>query len=381
MYISDLRKGDYKLPDSVKNIDLKKSLNPYEESKHLLSVSGQVDKHFNTKKKFPQTSSDMKSVRDWKEVGIRPDGLDFQTVDQKIRNGRGFDTHAWIPNDMIFTNTIHNRGDNINFTNIFNHLDLRGGLFWQAMNITVVVYYAKDGTYKFVTVIGNHCTAKSIIVCGKGSPVFARVICLGKETSLEEIRKFGAIIHHTDSDRRTNQGAADRLVSGAQAGEIQYENTMRVLVDLGFDIKNQVKQNGKVLKKVSSPQSLMAIIKEFDYDIVKDNVELIRRAYPTDTTVLTGPLSVLTTIRYYFDYKGKKISKDDFESFFMSWSETNDQEDIFPNSGKNKDVMKPVNEMIKSINRWSKKNLNRKQVLIGRKDIFKLIPEDKLENI
>ena len=122
MYISNLRKGDYKLPDSVKNIDLKKTLNPYDESKHLLSVSGQVDKHFNTKKKFPHTPLDMKSDRGWEEVGIKPSGLDFQTVDEKIRDGRGFDIHAWIPNDMIFTNIIHNRGDSINFANIFTHL-------------------------------------------------------------------------------------------------------------------------------------------------------------------------------------------------------------------------------------------------------------------
>jgi hypothetical protein len=378
MYISDLRKGDYKLPDAVKNINLKKSLNAYEESKHLFSISEQVDKHFNKRKKYPFTPSELKSDRGWKEIGIKPDGVDYQTIDQKIRKGRSFDTYAWIPNDMIYTNTIHNRGDNINFTNISTHLDLRGGLFWQALNITVVVYYAKDGTYKFVTVIGNHCTAKSIIVSGLGAPVFARVVCLGKETSLDEIRKFGAIIHHTDSDRRTNQGAEDRLVSGAQAGEPQYENTMRVLVDMGFNIKNQVKQNGKVLKKISSPSSLMAIIKEFDYEIVKDNVNLLRKAYQTDKEILTGALSVLTIIRHYFD---NKINKEVFEEWFMEWSGQFEQSDIFPNSGKNKDVMKPVYELIKNINRWSKKNLNRKQVLISRKDIFKAIPEDKLENI
>lgn len=378
MYISDLRKGDYKLPDAVKNIDLKKSLNAYEENKHLFSISEQVDKHFNKRLKFPFTPTELKSDRGWKEIGIKPDGVDFQTIDQKVRKGRSFDTYAWIPNDMVYTNTIHNRGDNINFTNISTHLDLRGGLFWQALNITVVVYYAKDGTYKFVTVIGNHCTAKSIIVSGLGAPVFARVVCLGKETSLDEIRKFGAIIHHTDSDRRTNQGAEDRLVSGAQAGEPQYENTMRVLVDMGFDIKNQVKQNGKVLKKISSPTSLMAIIKEFDYDLVKENVALLNSAYPNDTTILTGGLSVLTTIRHYFD---NKINKQDFENWFMEWSGQFEQSDIFPNSGKNKEVMIPVMELIKNINRWSKKNLKRKQVLISMKDIYKVIPEDKLENI
>jgi hypothetical protein len=381
MFISDLRKGDYKLPESVININLKKTLNAYDETKHLLSVSGQVDKYFNKRQKSPFTPSELKSDKDWKEVGIPPDGLDFQTIDEKIRNGRRFDTYAWIPNNAIFTNTIHNRGDNINFTNVFTHLDLRGGLFWQAMNITVVTYYDKDGTYKFVTVIGNHCIAKSIIVCGNGAPVFARVVCLGKEISLDEIIKFGAKIHHTDSDRRTNQGAEARLVSGTHAGEKQYENTMKVLCDLGFDIKKQVKPNGKVLKKVSSAQALMGIIKEFDYDIVKDNVNLIIEAYPRNTTVLTGALSVLTTIRYYFDEKANKISKEEFRNFFLSWAELNDQEDIFPNSGKNKDVMVPVYEMIKSINKWSKKNLGRKQVLISRKDIFKVIPEEKLENI
>ena len=219
---------------------------------------------------------------------------------------------------------------------------------------------------------------QNLFVSGLGAPVFARVVCLGKETSLDEIRKFGAIIHHTDSDRRTNQGAEDRLVSGAQAGETQYENTMRVLVDMGFDIKNQVKQNGKVLKKISSPPSLMAIIKEFDYEIVKDNVNLLRKAYPNDKEILTGALSVLTIIRAKFD---KKINKEVFEEWFMSWSKQFGQSEIFPNSGKNKDVMIPVYAMTKIINYWSKKNKNKKQALISRKYIFKIFPEDKLENI
>ena len=122
----------------------------------------------------------------------------------------------------------------------------------------------------------------------------------------------------------------------------------------------------------------MAIIKEFDYEIVKDNVNLLRKAYQTDKEILTGALSVLTIIRHYFD---NKINKEVFEEWFMEWSGQFEQSDIFPNSGKNKDVMKPVYELIKNINRWSKKNLNRKQVLISRKDIFKAIPEDKLENI
>src|SRR6056300_680326 len=113
MYISDLRKGDYKLPNSVINIDLKKSLNAYDESKHLIPISGQVDKHFNKRLKFPFTPSEMKSDKKWTEVGIRPDGLDYQTIDEKIRKGRSFDTYAWIPNDKVFTNTIHNRGDNV----------------------------------------------------------------------------------------------------------------------------------------------------------------------------------------------------------------------------------------------------------------------------
>jgi hypothetical protein len=378
MYISDLRKGDYKLPEYVKSINLESALNSYEESKHLIHIGNEVDKHFKKRQKYPQTPSEMKTDRKWTEVGIKPEGLDFQIVDEKIRSGRSFDTYAWIPNDMIYGNSLHNRTDSLNFTNIFNHLNFRKGLYWQAMHITVVVYYGKDGTYKFVTVIGNHCTAKSIIVSGLGAPVLARVVCLGKETSLDEIRKIGAIIHHTDSDRRTNQGAGDRLVSGAQAGEEQYENTMKVLIDLGFNIKNQIKSNGKTLKKISSPQSLMAILKEFDYENVKSNCFLLRKAYPNDNEILTGSLSVLTIIRHYFD---KKVSKDDFEQFFLDWSQTNDMSDVFPNSGKNKDVMIPVYDMIKSINIWFRKNRNRKKALITRKDIFKTIPEELLENI
>lgn len=68
-------------------------------------------------------------------------------------------------------------------------------------------------------------------------------------------------------------------------------------------------------------------------------------------------------------------------NFFLDWSQTNDMSDVFPNSGKNKDVMIPVYDMIKSINIWFRKNRNRKKALITRKDIFKTIPEELLENI
>lgn len=382
MIISDLRKADYQLPESVKNINLKQKLNSYDESKHLLHIKALVDEYFSKREKTPFTPKQLVEEKKWQEVGIKPDGLSYQDIDSKIRQGRPFDTYAWIPNDKIYGNSQHNRTDTINFTNTFRHLDFRGGLFWQAMNITLVVYYDDDGSYKFVTVIGNHCTVKSIVVCGVGAPVFARVISYGKNTSLEEIRKLGAQIHHTDSDRRTNQGAQDRLVSGARAGEEQYEDTMKVLVDMGFNIKDQVKKNGKDLLTISSPQSLMGIIKEYDYQIVKDNVQLIRDNYPNATRILTGGLSVLTTIRYYFgENKANRISKDDFKKWFDNWSSTNDQEDIFPNSGTQKDVMVPVLDMIKSINRYSKKHMNRKQGLITKKDIATHIPEKKLENV
>ena len=43
--------------------------------------------------------------------------------------------------------------------------------------------------------------------------------------------------------------------------------------------------------------------------------------------------------------------------------------------------MVPVLDMIKSINRYSKKHMNRKQVLITKKDIATHIPEKKLENV
>ena len=48
------------------------------------------------------------------------------------------------------------------------------------------------------------------------------------------------------------KGAQDRLVSGARAGEEQYEDTMKVLVDMGFNIKDQVKKNGKAVLSISS---------------------------------------------------------------------------------------------------------------------------------
>ena len=380
MFISDMRKGDYKLPDSVQKIDLSKKLHEYNEANDLVNIADEVDKYFSNRKKEPHTAAKMVEKNKWSESGIKPEGESFGDLDIRIRRGLPFDTNGWVPNDIISGNKQHNRSNTINFNNIITHLNLRNGLFWQAMNITLVVYYLDDGSYKLITVIGNHCTAKSIIVNGRGARVFARVISLGKNASLSEIRKFGAIIHHTDSDRRTNQGANDRLISGVHAGEEQYMNTMKVLVDMGFDMKNQVKQNGLPLKAISSAQSLMSVIKEYkNYDMVKENGQLIRATWPEAKKILVSGLSVLCTIRHYFP---KKVGSELMKEFITDWAKGgNEQEDLYPNSTNNKDIMVPTYDLIKSLNKWYKKKYNKTKVLISRRDIFKAIPEDLLVNI
>ena len=78
MIISDLRKADYQLPESVKNINLKQKLNSYEESKHLLHIKTLVDTYFSKTEKTPFTPKQLVEKRGWKEVGIKPEGLNYQ---------------------------------------------------------------------------------------------------------------------------------------------------------------------------------------------------------------------------------------------------------------------------------------------------------------
>ena len=124
----------------------------------------------------------------------------------------------------------------------------------------------------------------------------------------------------------------------------------------------------------------MSVIKEYkNYDMVKENGLLIRATWPEAKKILVSGLSVLCTIRHYFP---KKIGSELMKEFITDWAKGgNEQEDLYPNSTNNKDIMVPTYDLIKSLNKWYKKKYNKTKVLISRRDIFKAIPEDLLVNI
>ena len=365
-------KSDLTLPKEISQINVLSRMTKYDEDKNLLHISSLVDDYFKKRKKFPLTQAEMKKDNGWEEVGIKPSAISYEKLIEKIKLGKAFDTQAYIPNDSIYGNSLHNRTDEINFTSVINHLDIRNGLFWQAINITVVVYPMSDGSYKFVTVIGNHCTVKSILVFGKGTHLPARVIFLGP--NLKEAMEYGYRIHHTDSDRRTNMKPEHRLISGVRSKEKEYQETMKVLVGMGFDLKGQVIGNNK---KISSTQALIGLVKEFDYDVVYKNVELLREIFPNEKATSTKALEVMTNITHYFD---KKVEPH-WKSFMEAYAVMHTVADIYPHSTDNKNGMIPTVQMIEKLNHWVIRNTSRKQKLISKKDIYNNIPENKLENV
>ena len=88
------------------------------------------------------------------------------------------------------------RTDKINFTNAWSNLDKVGGMDWDSLYIVVAYWQGK-----FITLIGNHCIVKTIVMCGYGALIPCKIIYVGDTEN--DMERFMSRKHDIDSNKRT----------------------------------------------------------------------------------------------------------------------------------------------------------------------------------
>lgn len=345
------------LPDKVTTINLKDRLVEFNEKEHMLNIAEATKKYFAEKTKKGKsknlTPESLRADKKWHISGSRPINYWSEArLKEEISKGIPFSASAWLPNNNISGIVLFNRTAEIKWNNIITNLNTRGGLFWDALHITVVVY---KNTY--VTVIGNHCIVKSIFQEGYGALVPCNVIYLGEEA---DPLTYMAKIHDSDANKRTNQSALDRVVSQTHAGDPIGEETMKVMIALGFNIKGQVKPNGLALKTISSHQIVKGIVNAYTFDVVERAANAMRKVWKYDEEINATALEVLSTTLYYFAEDFKRIGKkEDVFLSFLKWKKETlfEQKDLLVDTGKNKDPMISVVNLISEFNKFACSNL------------------------
>ena len=287
-----------KLPDRVTKINLDDRLIKFNEKEHMLNIADLTIKYFNEKckigKTLYKTPESLRTAKGWELSGQKP--VNYWSEEQlkkEIAKGNPFSASVWLPNNNICGITLFNRTGEIKFVNAINNMNTRGGLFWDALHITVVVY---KNTY--ITVIGNHCIVKSIFQEGYGALVPCNVIYLGDNE--EEVLKYMAKIHDSDANKRTNQSALDRVVSQTHAGDPVGEDTMKTMIALGYNVKGQVVPNGLDLKVVSSHQVVKGLVNSYGFDVVERASNIMRYIWKNDEEINASALEVITRTLHYF---------------------------------------------------------------------------------
>ena len=268
------------LPPMVVSLDLKEKLEKYDEKKHLFNVAKMCEDFFSKQQKKKQNSffaspETLKSAKNWIEFGkpMTTGVLSYEEVLQKVLSGIPDTFMGYLPNNIICGISLWNRTDHINFTNAFNNLDAIGGMDWNSLNIITVYFNGK-----FITVIGNHCIVKTIIMQGYGALIPCKIIYVGDTN--DDMQKFMSRMHDIDANKRTNMDIVDRLVSQGWSGDEKGEEKMKIIISLGYDIKNQVvPTKGEDLLKISSVSYLLRYVQSYGYDVVEYVTNLMKDVY------------------------------------------------------------------------------------------------------
>tara|TARA_B100000519_G_scaffold150854_1_gene131744 strand:- start:460 stop:1608 length:1149 start_codon:yes stop_codon:yes gene_type:complete len=343
------------------DVNLKDRLEKYNPKKHLLNVAEETRNYFlkqkNKNAKTHSSPEKLKADKKWVEFG-KPSTryvASYEEVLKIVSEGVPETFYGYIPNDKIFGISLWNRTDHINFTNVFSNLDSIGGMDWNSLHIKVVYFNGK-----FITVIGNHCTVKTIIMRGYGALIPVKIIYVGDTE--EDMEKFMSRQHDIDANKRTNMAPVDRLVSQSRSGDKQGEKKMKILISLGYDVKNQVIANGKDLVNNTSHSYILNYVADLGYENVEYVSNLMRDVFEKEEhqAMVVG---VLAYTYYLFKDKFEKMNKsnpnkdaDFFKSFLkyqVDWA-LDKQEDFIQGSGKEKDLNVHCVRLINKLNKWCK---------------------------
>ena len=380
------------LPNSVTSIDLKSRLIQFDEEHHLINIAEETRKHYSNKKKknasVHQSPQKLKIDKGWQFYG-KPAWRGVQTYDEVkeiVKNGQEESFMGLVPNDEIYGIPLWNRTDNINFNNVINNLDAIGGMDWNSLYIKLV--YFED---KFISTIGNHCTVKTIIMCGEGALIPCRIVCMDED---EDAQSFMARQHDIDANKRTNMNPTDRLVSQAWSNDPDGEKKMQIIISLGYNVKDQVVPNGLDLLEITSYSYLLGYISTFGYDDVKFICSLMRKIWKKDKEHHAMAIGVLVQTYSHLKEELEKHSKKNnrkganiFEDFMKWQAETCmlEQSELFRGSGKEKSLFFHAVKVVGDLNKYCKSKLAEEagyprlsKCLIGKQKFLKNLSDDDM---
>tara|TARA_Y100000816_G_scaffold2545_1_gene1502 strand:- start:317 stop:1504 length:1188 start_codon:yes stop_codon:yes gene_type:complete len=384
------------LPPMVVSLNLKEKLEKYDEKKHLLNVAKMCENFFLKQQKKKENSffaspETLKIAKNWIQFGnpMTTGVLSYEEVLQKVLSGKPDTFMGYLPNNIIYGISLWNRTDHINFKNVFNNLDAIGGMDWNSLHITTVYFKGK-----FITVIGNHCIVKTIIMLGYGALIPCKIVYVGDTN--EDIQKFMSRMHDIDASKRTNMNIVDRLVSQGWSGDEKGEEKMKIIISLGYNIKNQVvPTKGEDLLKISSVSYLLDYVQSFGYDVVEYVTNLMKDVYKGETHqsfclgIFAQTYVMWKDVLEEYNKRNQKEGADILKTFLELKSEQGEgQKEFMEGSGEEKSLLVHSMRLIKKLNAFCKSDAafnkgyeKRRFNLITKKMLLEKVPEDKIPQI
>jgi hypothetical protein len=278
------------------------------------------------KQKKQTTLSQVQTSNGWKTpTGIAPDKS--YTLDDLVKRIESDpDTpfsvaDVWISSELITIISQFNRIPTI--SDCIRHLNDMGGLNWSALD-TPSMYIAKDenDNYMMISTKGGHRSCMSVLTLGFDCNVPIRATYVGS-LDLTKVCDKASIDHHTDCNKRNNQTADDRIISGTAADDTEMKEVMESLIDMKLYVKEGAMKSEKIngFRKCTSWQSLKTSIKDNGYENTHYASEQIMKNSKSGDAIMSQSVEVIANFRNKFKKQIDKVDPMVYDSLsqFLNW--------------------------------------------------------------
>jgi hypothetical protein len=278
------------------------------------------------KQKKQQTLSQVQTFNSWKNpTGIAPDkSLTFDDLVKRIESNPNTPfsvADVWISSELITIISQFNRIPNI--ADCIRNLNYHNGLNWSALD-TPSMYIAKDenDNYIMVSTKGGHRSVMSVLTLGFNCELPIRATYIGS-LDLIEVCEQAAIDHHTDCNKRNNQTADDRIVSGTAADDYEMKEVMESLIDMKLYVKEGAMKSEKIdgFRKCTSWQSLKTSIKDNGYENTHYATEQIMKNTKSQEAIMSQSVEVIANFRNKFKRQIDNVNPMVYDTLsdFLKW--------------------------------------------------------------
>ena len=306
------------------SIDTQDFLKSITESKKITVEKIVKDYLFDNKKQ--QTISQIQTTNSWSKTqsGVRPEKrYIFQDVVNRVKENpdKKFSmSDVWAPSNLVTIISKFNRHPSM--TSAITHLNFANGLNWSSFD-TPSMYLAEDenGDLLLVSAKGGHRTVMGILTFGFACDLPVRITYIGT-LDLEEVCKQAAIDHHIDCNKRNNQTADDRIVSGVEAEDYALLEVMQSLIDFKLYVKEDLMKPDMIkdFRKCTSWQSIKISIKNNGYAQTKYAVEHLIKNTQKEA-IISQSVEVVANFKNKFQKQIDKVFPKSYDSLsdFIEW--------------------------------------------------------------